>query len=71
MNARIPVDILEKRAADQRRELHNTVSELRQTVRERLDLKRNVRDHLWPVAGAMALLGLVLGYSLTDVFTGE
>ena len=71
MIAGVPVDILEKRAADQRRELHNTVSELRQTVRQRLDVKRNVRDHLWPVAGAMALLGLVLGYSLAGVFTGE
>jgi hypothetical protein len=71
MSAGVPVDILEKRAADQRRELQNTVSELRQTVRERLDLKRSVRNHIWPVAGAMVLLGLVLGYSLTGVFTGK
>jgi hypothetical protein len=71
MTAGVPVDVLEKRAAEQRRELHNSVIELRQTVRERLDVKRNVREHLWPAAGAMALLGLVLGYSLTGVFTGE
>ena len=71
MIAGVPVDVLEKRAAEQRRELHNSVIELRQTVRERLDVKRNVREHLWPTAGAMALLGLVLGYSLTGIFTGE
>jgi len=71
MTAGLPVDILEKRAADQRRQLHNTVIELRQTVRERLDVKRNVREHLWPAAAVMALLGLVLGYSLTGIFTGE
>ena len=71
MTAGLPVDILEKRAAEQRRQLHNTVIELRQTVRERLDVKRNVREHLWPAAAVMALLGLVLGYSLTGIFTGE
>ena len=69
MTSGIPVDILEKRAADQRRQLHNSVVELRQTVRERLDVKRNVRRHLWPATGMAALLGLVLGYSLTGIFT--
>jgi ElaB/YqjD/DUF883 family membrane-anchored ribosome-binding protein len=69
MTSSIPVDILEKRAADQRRQLHNTVVELRQTVRERLDVKRNVRQHLWPATGMAALLGLMLGYSLTGIFT--
>jgi hypothetical protein len=68
---KIPVDVLEKRAADQRRQLHNTVSELRQSVRERLDVKRNVREHLWPTAGALALIGLVAGYGVAGVFTGD
>lgn len=67
----IPVDILEKRAAEQRRHLHNSVSELRHTVRERLDVRRNVRDHVWPAAGIMALAGLVLGYTLTGIITGD
>jgi hypothetical protein len=68
---KIPVDVLEKRAADQRRQLHNTVSELRQSVRERLDVKRNVREHLWPTAGALALIGLVAGYGVAGIFTGD
>src|SRR6516225_5237354 len=40
------MDELEARAAEQRLRLHNNVIELRRTVQERLDVKRNVRDHL-------------------------
>lgn len=67
----IPVDVLEKRAADQRRQLHNSVSELRQTVRERLDVKRNVREHLWSASGVVALVGLLAGYAVAGVFTAD
>jgi ElaB/YqjD/DUF883 family membrane-anchored ribosome-binding protein len=65
------VDILEKRAADQRRHIHNSVVELRQTVKEKLDVKRNLRDHLWPAIGAAALLGVMLGYSMMGIFTKD
>jgi len=71
MTEGIPVDVLEKRAADQRRQLHNTVAELRETVHEKLDVKRNVRNHLGVVAGAMALAGLALGYAVAGVFTTD
>ncbi len=71
MTSGIPVDVLEKRAADQRRQLHNTVSELRQSVRERLDVKRNVRKHLWSASGVLALVGLVAGYAVAGIFTGD
>lgn len=71
MTGDIPVDLLEQRAAEQRRQLHDTVSELRQSVKEKLDLKRNVREHIWPAAGIMALLGLALGYTITGIFTGD
>jgi hypothetical protein len=71
MTEGIPVDVLEKRAADQRRQLHNTVVELRHSVQEKLDVKRNVRNHLGMIAGVMALTGLVLGYAVTGVFTGD
>lgn len=67
----LPVDLLEKRAAEQRRHLHQTVSELRQSVREKLDVKRNVREHIWPAAGIMTLLGLALGYMVTGIFTRD
>jgi len=71
MTEGIPVDVLEKRAADERRQLHNTVQELRESVHERLDVKRNVRNHLGMVSGAMAVMGLILGYSVTGIFTRD
>ncbi len=71
MTQGIPVDVLEKRAEDQRSVLENRVVELRQTVKERLDVKRNLRDHLWPAAGVLALVGLVLGYAVAGVLTRD
>jgi hypothetical protein len=58
--------LLEQRAVDQRRRLHNSVSELRsqvkETVREKLDVKRYAREYVWPASAAVALIGFVLGY---------
>jgi hypothetical protein len=71
MTQGIPVDVLEKRAANQRRNLHSSVAELRQSVREKMDVKRNVRNHLGPAAGALALAGLLLGYAVTGIFTRD
>ena len=71
MTEGIPVDVLEKRAADQRRQLHDTVLELRQNVQEKLDVKRNVRNHLGLVSGVLAVVGLALGYAVTGVFTRD
>jgi hypothetical protein len=71
MTEGIPVDVLEKQAADQRRQLHNSVQELRESVQDRLDVKRNVRNHLGTVAGMLAVAGLALGYGLTGIFTRD
>ena len=71
MTEGIPVDVLERRAADERRQLHNTVQVLRKTVHERLDVKRNVRNHLGMIAGILAVTGLALGYALGGVFTSD
>ncbi len=71
MTDAIPVDVLEKRAAEQRRQLHNSVIELRRSVKDRLDVKRNVREHLWSAAGALAVVGLVVGYAVAGVFTSD
>ena len=67
----LPTDVLEVRAADQRRQLHNSVSELRSTLKERLDVRRNARDYLPQAAGVAGFLGLVLGYGLTGMFTKQ
>ena len=69
MTASMPVDVLEERAADQRRQLHNSVVELKSSLRESLDIPRNAREYLLPAAGAAAFLGLMLGYGFTGMFT--
>lgn len=67
----IPVDVLEKRAAHQRLQLHNSVTELRHSVKDKLDVKRNIREYAWPAAGVIAFFGLALGYSLAGIVTGD
>lgn len=69
MTEPMPAEILEARAAEQRRQLHNSVQELRTAVRERLDVKRNLRRHFLPAAGVAGVAGLVLGYSFAGIFT--
>ena len=71
MTEGIPVDVLEKRAADERRQLHNSVQELRESVHDWLNVKRNVRNHLGTVAAVLAIAGLALGYGLTGIFTAD
>lgn len=71
MNAGLPVEILEQRAAEQRQHLHHSVAELKDSVRDRLDVKRNVRDHLWGISGGLAVVGLVLGYAVAGIFTTD
>lgn len=71
MTQGIPVDVLEKRAEDQRSLLEHRVVELRQNLRDRLDVKRNLREHLWPATGALAIVGLVVGYAVAGVFTRD
>jgi len=68
MTKGIPADVLEKLAEDQRNLLGNRVVELRQTVKERLDVKSYLRNHAWPAAGVLTLVGLVLGYAVAGVF---
>jgi hypothetical protein len=71
MNSGVPVEVLERRAAEQRQQLHQSVVELKDSVRDRLDVKRNMRDHLWGVSGGLAVVGLVLGYSVAGIFTRD
>jgi hypothetical protein len=71
MTSNVPYELLEERAAKQRRELHNRVVELRSTVADRLDATKVAREHLWPAAGLASLLGLLLGYGLTGIFTND
>lgn len=78
----VPAEILERRAAEQRRALHNDVQQLRSVVttevrervdevRDRLDVKRNVSRYFAPVAAATAIVAMSLGYSFTGIFTRD
>jgi hypothetical protein len=71
----LPIDDLERQAAADRRHLDNSVVDLRQAVKDRvkdrLDIKRRLREHVWPAAGALAFIGLVLGFVVAGVFTRD
>jgi hypothetical protein len=65
----IPTYDLEVRAADERRRLHSSVVELKDRMRERLDLKRNAREYIGMASGAAAIVSMMVGYALTGMFT--
>jgi hypothetical protein len=71
----LPADMLEQRAAEQRRRLHNSVGELRssvtEVVREKLDFKRYIREYMGPATTAAAIVGLLLGYNTAAMFTRD
>jgi len=71
----LPTEVLEQRAAEQRRRLHNSVSELRssvtEAVREKLDVKRYLREYMGPATAAAAILGLMLGHATVGIFTRD
>jgi hypothetical protein len=63
-----PVDNLERRAIQQRRQIHATAEELKGTIsgkiseaKERLDVTRNLREHLFAVAVAVGIASLLIG----------
>ncbi len=68
----LPADILEQRAAEQRRRLHNSVAELKTTMREKLDWRRNARQYsrqYFPQAtAAAAVVGLTTGWVFGGIF---
>ncbi|HUS20371.1 MAG TPA: hypothetical protein VMZ25_12035 [Terriglobales bacterium] len=63
-----PIDLLESRAAEQRQHLHASVQDLRGAVRKRLDVNANARQYMAPASGAVAVLGLGLGYLMAGLF---
>ncbi|HZQ90862.1 MAG TPA: hypothetical protein VFA60_03625 [Terriglobales bacterium] len=71
MTARVPFEVLEERAAEQRRQIHESVSELRSAIRHKMDVKRNAREHLAPVAAVASVLGLAVGWSLAGIFVRD
>ena len=68
----VPTAVLEEQAVEQRRRLHNRVSKLRDqvrdTVREKLDVQRYASEYAWPAAGVLGLVAIVFGYSAGGIF---
>lgn len=62
------IDILENRAREQRKQIHNSVQQLRSTVKERLDPKRNAREYFPQLATVAAVIGLSAGYLVGGIF---
>jgi len=64
----ISTSTLEQQAIEQRRRMHNTVSELRtqvrETVREKLDVQRYARHYVRPASASAFLLSLLIGYGM-------
>jgi len=78
--SKLPTELLEKRAAEQRLRLHNSVSELRsslaglkssveENIRERLDVNRFARGHLWQLAAGVSVVALLAGHGVAGMFT--
>jgi ElaB/YqjD/DUF883 family membrane-anchored ribosome-binding protein len=75
MNNGQNLDTLQQRAAEQRTRIHQSVTDLKQlktsveaNVREKLDPKRQAREHFWAAAGIAGFLGLMLGHGIAGVF---
>ena len=71
MTSTVPFEILEERAAQQRRQLHNSVNALRATLRERLDVKKNAREYLLPASGLAAFIGIIAGWGFGGIFAKD
>jgi hypothetical protein len=62
------LEALELRAREQRKQLHNSVRELKSTVQEKLDPKRNARIYFPQIAALAAILGISAGYVVGGIF---
>ena len=76
----MPAEELEKRAAEERQRIHESVSGLKLSltdmktsvkanIREHLDGKRFARRHLWQTVAGASALALFLGYGVAGMFT--
>lgn len=75
LSSHFPTEVLQQRAAEQRQRIHESVSELkssvRETVRERLNVEGYVSQRIWQFVAATALVALVSGYGIAGIFTRD
>ncbi len=69
MTTPLPSDDLELQAENQRRRIHDSVNQLRSTVRERLNVQKAARGYVWRASAVAGLLALMVGYGIGGAFT--
>ena len=69
LGASVPTGILEVRAAEQRRRIHESVLALRQQIDEKLDIRKSATEYVMPASGVAAFLGLLFGYGVASMFS--
>jgi len=73
LSSHFPPEILEQRASEQRQRIHNSVDELksslRETVREHLDVENYARTHISRLVAVAAGIALISGYGVAGMFT--
>jgi len=62
---------LKKKAAEERQRLHLSVAELRSSLSDAIDVRKNTRTHLGLACGIATIVGLTMGYSFTGIFVRE
>jgi hypothetical protein len=68
----LPMENLELQAVQQRSELHKTVTNLREhveSIRERMSVSRQVREHVVSASIVVSIMGLLSGYGFAGMFT--
>ena len=66
-----PAAALEQCAEQQRQRIHESVEQLSQSVRDRLDVERLAREHLVSLSAVAATVGLIFGYGVAGLFKGS
>ena len=80
LSSQMPPQDLERRAAEQRERLHDSVGELKssltelkskveENIRGRLDPKKFARRHLWQLAAGVSAFALIAGFGVAGMFT--
>jgi hypothetical protein len=64
----LPTYDLQLRAEDQRRRLKGSFNELRERVREKLDVKRTARRHVILASAIAAVMSLAAGYGMAGLW---
>ena len=65
----LSVASLHVEAVEQRLRLHHRLQHLRNNLREKLDIKKRVRQHLGLVSATVAAVALACGYASAGLFT--